>query len=71
VYRSGSLVQDVESAMGDSKVSISKINHSAGRVGRKAHRFVSSRGSRLAGIVGATKPVAVNFFDHQSGGRGG
>jgi len=56
VYRSGSLVQDVESAMGDSKGVHSKINHSAGRAVEKAHTVRIEPG-RAGGIVGATKPV--------------
>ena len=71
VYRSGSLVQDVESAMGDSKGVHSKINHSAGRAVEKAHTVRIEPGSRLAGIVGATKPVAVNSSHHQSADAAG
>ncbi len=56
VYRSGSLVQHVESV----------INHSAGRAVAKAHTVKINPGSRLAEIVGAAKPVAVNSSHHQS-----
>ena len=65
VYRSGSLVQDIESANVDSK-----INHSAGRTVAKAHTVEIEPTSRLAEIVGAaigaTKTVAVNSSHHQS-----
>ncbi|MFI5115011.1 MAG: gamma-glutamyl-gamma-aminobutyrate hydrolase family protein [Terriglobales bacterium] len=56
VYRSGSLVQHIESA----------INHSAGRAVAKAHTVKIEPESRLAEIVGATKTVAVNSSHHQS-----
>ncbi len=56
VYRSGSLVQHIESA----------INHSAGRAVAKAHTVMIEPESRLAGIVGANKTVAVNSSHHQS-----
>jgi putative glutamine amidotransferase len=65
VYRSGSLVQDIESANVDSK-----INHSAGRAVAKAHTVEIEPTSRLAEIVGtavgATRTVAVNSSHHQS-----
>ncbi len=65
VYRSGSLVQDIESAIVDSK-----INHSAGRAVAKAHTVKIEPESRLAEIVGASldtrKTVAVNSSHHQS-----
>lgn len=61
VYRSGSLVQDIESANLDSK-----INHSAGRAVAKAHSVKIEPESRLAEIVGASKTVAVNSSHHQS-----
>jgi putative glutamine amidotransferase len=65
VYRSGSLVQDIESATVDSK-----INHSAGRAVAKAHTVRIEPESRLAEIVGASlhtrKTVAVNSSHHQS-----
>ena len=56
VYRSGSLVQDIESA----------INHSAGRAVPKAHTVKIEPESKLAEIVGASKTVAVNSSHHQS-----
>ena len=58
VYRAGSLVQHIESA----------INHGAGRAVPKAHAVTIDGGSRLAGIVGARngEPVAVNSSHHQS-----
>jgi putative glutamine amidotransferase len=66
VYRSGSLVQDIESAIGDAKINDSKINHSAGRTVAKAHAVKIEPESRLAEIVGASKTVAVNSSHHQS-----
>jgi len=56
VYRSGSLVQHIESA----------INHSAGRAVAKAHTVTIEPKSRLAEIVGASNSVAVNSSHHQS-----
>ncbi|HEX9112331.1 MAG TPA: gamma-glutamyl-gamma-aminobutyrate hydrolase family protein [Terriglobales bacterium] len=58
VYRSGSLVQHIESA----------INHSAGRAVPKAHKVEVDPGSRLGQIVGANsdRPIAVNSSHHQS-----
>jgi len=56
VYRSGSLVQHIDSA----------INHSAGRTVAKAHTVKIEPGSRLAEIVRATTTVAVNSSHHQS-----
>jgi putative glutamine amidotransferase len=60
VYRSGSLVQDIESA----------IDHSAGRAVPKAHSVEIEPESKLAKIVGASgdtgKMVAVNSSHHQS-----
>ena len=56
VYRSGSLVQHIESA----------INHSAGRTVAKAHTVEIEPESRLAEIVGARKVFAVNSSHHQS-----
>ena len=58
VYRAGSLVQDIESA----------INHSAGRAVPKAHEVTIDPKSRLAEIVGARdgEPIAVNSSHHQS-----
>jgi putative glutamine amidotransferase len=56
VYRSGSLVQHIESA----------INHSPGRSVTRAHTVVIEPESKLAEIVGANKAVAVNSSHHQS-----
>ncbi len=58
VYRSGSLVQHIES----------EINHSAGRAVPKAHTVEIDPGSRLAAIVGAKsgQVLAVNSSHHQS-----
>jgi putative glutamine amidotransferase len=61
VYRSGSLLQHIESANVDSK-----IDHSAGRAVAKAHTIKIEPESRLAEIVGASKTVAVNSSHHQS-----
>jgi putative glutamine amidotransferase len=61
VYRLGSLVQHIESA----------INHSAGRAVEKAHTVTIDPESRLAEIVGATKTVAVNSSHHQSADAAG
>ena len=59
VYRSGTLVQHIESA----------INHSAGRAVERAHTVEVTPDSQLAAIVGADKnnaEVAVNSSHHQS-----
>src|SRR5208282_1607660 len=60
VYRSGTLVQHIESA----------INHSPGRTVANAHAVTIEPESRLAAIVGATastaKTMAVNSSHHQS-----
>lgn len=56
VYRSGSLVQHIESA----------INHSPGKTVAKAHTVKVEPNSRLAEIVGAGDTVAVNSSHHQS-----
>jgi putative glutamine amidotransferase len=60
VYRSGTLVQHIESA----------INHTPGRTVGNAHTVKIEPGSRLAEIVGAAlstpQPVAVNSSHHQS-----
>ena len=60
VYRSGTLVQHIESA----------INHSAGRAVAKAHTVKIEPESRLAEIVrasvGTGKTAAVNSSHHQS-----
>ena len=61
VYRSGALVQDIESAGINSE-----INHSAGRTVAKAHTVQVEPESRLAEIVGESKTVAVNSSHHQS-----
>jgi putative glutamine amidotransferase len=61
VYRSGSLVQHIESA----------IDHSPGRTVAKAHGVVVNPHSRLAEIVGATGTVAVNSSHHQAADRAG
>lgn len=61
VFRSGSLVQHIESA----------INHSAGRAVAKAHTVMIEPESRLAKIVGATRTVAVNSSHHQSADAAG
>src|ERR1700674_1384203 len=56
VYRSGTLVQHIESV----------IDHSAGRAVPKAHSVKIEPESRLAEIVGAGQTVAVNSSHHQS-----
>lgn len=58
VYRSGSLVQHIESP----------VNHEAGRAVSKAHAVTIEAGSRLAKIVGARdgELIAVNSSHHQS-----
>jgi len=56
VYRAGTLVQHIESA----------INHRAGREVAKAHTVKIEPESRLAEIVGASKTLAVNSSHHQS-----
>jgi putative glutamine amidotransferase len=61
VYRSGTLVQHIESAIGQTA-----INHSAGRAVAKAHTVRIEPGSKLAGIVGAGNTVAVNSSHHQA-----
>ena len=61
VYRSGSLLQHIESA----------INHSAGRAVEKAHTVRVDPKSRLAEIVGSIRPVAVNSSHHQSADTAG
>jgi putative glutamine amidotransferase len=65
VYRAGSLVQHIESA----------INHSAGRTVARAHTVEIEAESRLAAIVGAavgaTKTVAVNSSHHQAADAAG
>jgi putative glutamine amidotransferase len=61
VYRSGTLVQHIESA----------IDHSAGRAVPKAHSVKIAPESKLAEIVGASKTVAVNSSHHQSADAAG
>jgi putative glutamine amidotransferase len=56
VYRSGTLIQDIESS----------INHKAGRLVAKAHSVDAEPGSKLAAIVGAEKDIPVNSSHHQS-----
>ena len=59
VYRSGTLVQHIESA----------INHNAGRAVERAHTVEVEPGSQLASIVGVDKKnveVPVNSSHHQS-----
>jgi putative glutamine amidotransferase len=56
VYRLGTLVQHIESA----------INHSAGRTVPKAHTVEIMPDSLLAEIVGADQTIAVNSSHHQS-----
>jgi putative glutamine amidotransferase len=56
VYRSGSLVQHIEST----------IDHSIGRSAAKAHTVEIASESRLAEIVGGEKVLAVNSSHHQS-----
>jgi putative glutamine amidotransferase len=56
VYRSGTLVQHIESA----------INHEAGRKVTVAHRVEVEPSSKLAGILGMSHNVPVNSSHHQS-----
>jgi putative glutamine amidotransferase len=56
VYRSGTLVQHIESA----------INHEAGRKVAVAHAVEVEPASKLAGILGESHNVAVNSSHHQS-----
>ena len=56
VYRAGSLVQHIESA----------INHSAGRTVPLAHTVTIEPESKLAGIVGTSQSMPVNSSHHQS-----
>jgi putative glutamine amidotransferase len=56
VYCSGTLVQDIESA----------IKHDAGRKVAKAHTVDVEPGSQLAAIVSGEKNIAVNSSHHQS-----
>jgi len=70
VYRTGTLVQHIESAIVDSKIVGSKIDHSAGRAVPKAHTVKIEPESKLAKIMGPSlgsgKTVAVNSSHHQS-----
>jgi putative glutamine amidotransferase len=63
VYRSGSLVQHIES----------DINHSAGRTIPKAHTVEIDPGSRLGQIIGGARDraIAVNSSHHQSADTAG
>jgi len=61
VYRAGTLVQHIESA----------INHSAGRAVAKAHTVKIEPESKLAKIVGVIQAVAVNSSHHQSADAAG
>lgn len=56
VYRTGTLVQHIESA----------VNHEAGRQVVVAHEAEVEAGSLLAGILGGLKKLAVNSSHHQS-----
>ena len=56
VFRSGSLVQHIEST----------INHSAGRTVPNAHTVKVVPGSLLSDLVGSEKTLAVNSSHHQS-----
>ena len=57
VFRSGSLVQHIESA----------IKHSAGRAVANAHKVEVDPESRLAKMIGSDRePIAVNSSHHQS-----
>ena len=56
VFRSGTLVQDIESP----------INHEAGRKVPKAHTVAVEPGSKLAEILGSKHNVPVNSSHHQS-----
>lgn len=56
VYRSGTLIQHIESA----------VNHQAGRAVAVAHSAEIERGSRLGEILGQLKKVPVNSSHHQS-----
>jgi putative glutamine amidotransferase len=61
VFRSGSLVQHIESP----------INHSVGRAVAKAHTVKIEPESRLGEIVGANKAIAVNSSHHQAADAAG
>jgi len=61
VYRAGSLVQHIESAIGQSE-----INHNAGRAVAKAHTVEIEPESKLAEIVGVNGALSVNSSHHQA-----
>ena len=56
VYRSGTLIQHIES----------KINHEAGRTVPIAHKVEITPGSRLSKIIGSVPEIAANSSHHQS-----
>jgi putative glutamine amidotransferase len=58
VYRAGSLVQHIESA----------IDHAIGRKATIAHSVDVESGSKLAGILSEPKKIRVNSSHHQSAG---
>jgi len=60
VWRTGTLVQDIASELKSS------IKHDAGRKVPRAHNVAIESGSRLAGILGAEKTLAVNSSHHQA-----
>jgi putative glutamine amidotransferase len=60
VWRTGTLVQDIASELKSS------IKHDAGRKVPRAHNVAIESGSRLAGILGAEKALAVNSSHHQA-----
>lgn len=60
VWRTGTLVQDIASELN------STVNHAAGRKVPRAHNVAIESGSRLAGILGAEKTLAVNSSHHQA-----
>jgi putative glutamine amidotransferase len=71
VCRLGSLVQDIESAIPNSQIVGTKVNHSAGRTVARAHTVEIVPGTRLAEIVGAAKALPVTSSHHQSADRVG
>jgi len=56
VYRSGTLVQHIES----------EVNHAAGRTVPVAHQVKVDPGSRLAAILGSGRNIPTNSSHHQS-----
>ena len=60
VWRTGTLIQDLASELK------TPIKHDAGRKVPRAHEVAIEGGSRLAGILGAEKTLAVNSSHHQS-----